>query len=102
MAYITFKIDETLLPGDNYISLNGKQGRIGASTIYKVPAGYVNVKVHSATGEEWYCDGSLQSDSNMILRLAVDGEGSVVDTEYAITRLNSSQTLAYAMCGQKL
>ena len=103
MAYLHFTIRGKLSYGNSFTVDGSDPCRdLYDTATYRISQGAHEVTVHSKNGSVWSCDGELRSDSAMLLRLTTDEEGNVIDTEYAISRLNSQQETAYGIVAKRL
>ena len=101
MAYISISSTQKLQHGNEFMVNGSDPVRIfgAGSDTYKVKDGSYHVVIRSANGDAWECDADLSvrraSSACLSVRLAVDGNGNIVDMEYAVFYLNMQQEGAY-------
>lgn len=108
MAYISINSSQKLQPGNVFMVNGSDPVRIYGAGVdtYKLKDGSYHVVIRSANGDAWECDADLSvrraSSACLSVRLAVDGNGNIVDMEYAVFYLNMQQEGAYSLAFSKL
>ncbi len=83
------------------MSIEGREFRIvdfvyiNNTTFHKIESGNVTWTVYSYAENNYSCPVSLSDSSVLILRLHINGQGHVVDVQYAISQLTREQESYY-------